>query len=810
MPPRRMIQSMFHRRLLLLGGLGVGAFGLLGVQVANLTLLGHAEALADAEIRLTRTSWLPTVRGRILDRKGRVLAEDRPGYELRVDYRVLTGAWADGEGARAARRLYADSWGDLPEATRDALTAEAVARFDAHVNAMWDRIAAVAGVERAEIDENIAEVVTRVERMHRHVSDRQFERLVREQRATGAELTQDEAQRLRSLAERPIAEQRRPHAVLGGIEAARAFELIRLSERSLPLFGPQFTGSVRGLAGIPADNPLALERRTALLPETEVAASADRVHPFRSMRVQLDRSSFPRPIAGDDMLEIDVPDVAMSIVGAVREGVQAEDVEARALVLRDRPELRERSLTPRGTDRGRYRPGDRVGRTGIEASMEAELRGLRGTRTVDLRTGERSGLDPANGRDVRLTIDAALQARIRAIMDPASGLTTVHEWHHNETLAPGTHLYGAAVVLDVQTSEILAMVSTPTPPMDGDWSRFGLQTDEQVELFGRLFSPQINRAIGKPYPPGSIAKAMVLAGAAERGLYTSGERIPATGHLLPDRPDLYRSWIYKMYGITHADQLGRDPDGVDALMVSANVFFYTLGRRLGPDGIDSVYREFGVGTPPGLGIGPEWPGRVGSIDSAQELGSHDAILMGIGQGPVTWTPLHAANAYAVIARGGVWIAPTLTRTGRAPEARELAVSATTVDEVLEGLRLAVRDNNYGTGVSIDFEDGQPRGAIFNVPGVAVYGKTGTATAPPVVIDPDGDGPAPRTVALSGDHSWFVVLAGDDGGPPRYAVAVVMDYAGSGGRVSGPVCNQILHALAAEGYLAQSARPGGAP
>ena len=791
---------MFHRRLVLLGGLGLCAFSLLGAQLANLTLLGHDEALAEAEVRLTRTSWLPTARGSILDRTGRVLAEDRPGYEFRVEYRVLTGEWAQREGERAARRLHAGSWGDLPEATREAMVAQAVRRFDAHVNAMWDRVAATAGVERAEIEANIADVVERVERMHRRVSDRQFEKLVREQRATGALLSSEEAQRLRALADRPIAEQRRRHAVLSGIDAPRAFELIRLGERSLPLFGPQFIASSGGLAGIPADNPAALERRTPLLPESEVAASAERVHPFQSLEVTLDRSTFPRPIARETPITLTIDDVAMSIVGAVREGVQAEDTQARRELLEARGDLRTRALTPRGTDRGRYRPGDRVGRTGIEGAMEGDLRGMRGTRTVDLRTGERTGLDPSPGRDVRLTIDAALQARVRAIMDPAAGLTTVHDWHDNETLATGTHLYGAAVVLDVQTSEILAMVSTPTVPSDGDWSRLGLVTGEQVDLFTRLFNPQINRAVGKPYPPGSIAKAMVLAGATERGLYTPGERIPATGHLLPDRPDLYRSWIYKMYGITHADQLGRDPDGVDAMMVSANVFFYTLGRRLGPEGIESVYREFGVGEAPGLGIGPEWPGRVGTIDTQQTLGSHDAILMGIGQGPVTWTPLHAANAYASIARGGVFMPPTLVRTGRAPEARELALGSRTVEDLLEGLRLAVTDNNYGTGVSIDFEDGGPRGEIFNVPGVVVYGKTGTATAPSVLIDPDGDGPAERVTALSGDHSWFVVLAGDEGGAPRYAVAVVVDYAGSGGRVSGPVCNQILHALVHEGYL----------
>ena len=70
----------------------------------------------------------------------------------------------------------------------------------------------------------------------------------------------------------------------------------------------------------------------------------------------------------------------------------------------------------------------------------------------------------------------------------------------------------------------------------------------------------------------------------------------------------------------------------------------------------------------------------------------------------------------------------------------------------------------------------------------------------LLIDPDGDGPMTASLARSGDHSWFVVLVGPAGQGPKYAIAVVMEYAGSGGKVSGPICNQIIHALRAEGYL----------
>jgi penicillin-binding protein 2 len=89
-----------------------------------------------------------------------------------------------------------------------------------------------------------------------------------------------------------------------------------------------------------------------------------------------------------------------------------------------------------------------------------------------------------------------------------------------------------------------------------------------------------------------------------------------------------------------------------------------------------------------------------------------------------------------------------------------------------------------------------------VPGVKVWGKTGTAQTPPLAIDPDGkEGPAQPAIAREGDHSWFVVLAGEE--EPEYAVAVITEFGGGGGKVSGPICNQILHAMAHEGYLQPS-------
>jgi penicillin-binding protein 2 len=354
-------------------------------------------------------------------------------------------------------------------------------------------------------------------------------------------------------------------------------------------------------------------------------------------------------------------------------------------------------------------------------------------------------------------------------------------------------------------------VSVPEPPRDGDWSSLGLE-GEALRRHLEERSPYVNRAIGKPYQPGSIVKALVYCGAVKSGVYAPGERIKATGHYFPNQPTMFRSWIYKQYGITHADQLGHDPDGVDALMVSSNVFFFTLADRLGPSGIAGVYRSFGVGEGFDLGLGGEWPGSIGGlsnrVNDGSDLSRQDAIFLGIGQGPITWTPLHAADSYATIARGGYRIVPRLvSEEGGAPRVEDLKIPSRAVRDTLEGLRRSITDPRFGTGFDFAVEGGRDR--VFNAPGVSLWGKTGTADASAVMWDADGpDGPQPPVVVRNGDHSWYVALAGDAGGSPRYAIAVVVDFGGSGGRVSGPIVNQIVHALIQEGYLTGGGGGGG--
>jgi penicillin-binding protein 2 len=183
-----------------------------------------------------------------------------------------------------------------------------------------------------------------------------------------------------------------------------------------------------------------------------------------------------------------------------------------------------------------------------------------------------------------------------------------------------------------------------------------------------------------------------------------------------------------------------------------------------------------------------------SVKATPKFSEADCAMLGIGQGLIGWTPLHAADAYATLARGGLRITPRIRNDAGAPPQQriDLGFKPQAVALALRGLERSVGEDR-GTGHHITFvgADGVTmKENTFNLPGVKVWGKSGTADS--------GFKSASSEASL--DHSWFVVLVGPEGGQPKYAISVMVENGGSGGRVAGPLCNQVLWQLRAEGYL----------
>lgn len=806
----RYIPSMFHRRLLLV--IGVVAFGLLvlSARLWQLTIIRGAELREAADAQLIARRWIPTTRGRILDRKGRVLAQDRASYDVAVEYPMIDDSWAASRARSIASSAYRAIWSELKDDDREALVAATQQALAAHAARAWEEISSLLDIPPSELAARRGAIVSRVETMYRSIVEQRREQLKQEAAARDEIITPELERRIERRATAPIAEQGMAHVLSHRVSDRRAFEVqLAVGDRA----------ELRLPAALGMDEAPTI--RVDRIPGLSVLDAGDREYPFETMSVLIDRSTLPSPIASKSASSISVDGVATHVLGWMRNEIRSDDVKSRRAAIAADSSLAARALiddplarvSHAPVDRGEYRSGDRVGHVGLESSYENSLRGLRGVQTRRLDTGDTpQTLPPEPGRDLKLTLDIQLQSRVQAIMSPAFGLATVQSWHghFNEAGQPldqnnaiiagaaplGTPLNGSAVVLDVDTGDILALVSMPT------FSRATLRDAPEVVFQDAVNTPWVNRAVASAYQPGSIVKALLLTEAVKRGVYSLDQRIACTGHLLPDRPNILNCWIYKRFQTTHSDQLGHDLDASDALMCSCNIFFFTMGKRLGPQGIVAAYRDFGVGSSWNLGIGDEFAGSLGKRGDGSDLEVGDAIQMGIGQGPVAWTPLHAADAYATLARAGVRLMPRIVDGAPRPEPRELGLSPAVVSAAMDGLRRSVGED-FGTGHHLSIQTGAEtteRELIFNAPGIRVWGKTGTADASPLVVDPDGDGPLRPRVVRDGDHSWFVVLVGREGERPRYVISVVIDYGGSGGKVSGPIANQIIHALIAEGYL----------
>ena len=732
----RAIPSMYHRRLRLIAGVMLIVFATIVSQLFRLTVVHGSSYRTVAKSALQRRSFLPTYRGVIHDRHGRVLAADDPGYAIAVPFDVISGRWAWQEARRRERDAVGrTAWGELSDAVRSQAISRRLPETEAEVEHLWSEVCRIGEIDHGELLERLDTLRRTVQRRSAVVEDAQRRNAVDRYGADGAE----SAFIFEGIRESTIA-----HPILESVSDEVAFTFERLREQ------------------LPADI-------------VEVQYARNRQRPNATKTVTIDRSSLPRAIRHETPITLELTDVAGHIVGAMRE-VYAEDVERRPFIYDDAGVRRYDLKGYRGVN-------DAIGAFGLESTQEDQLRGTRGEVIERLDSNEVIRTDPTPGRDVRATIDIELQARIEAVLSPEIGLTRVQPYHANELLPPGHQLNAAAVVLEIATGEILAMASMPS------WSMAETMSAAEAEL--RL--PRLNRVTQATYTPGSIVKPLVLTAAIHERQYVWPGQIECRGHFRDDRPNELRCWIFReQYGfLSHGEQ-----DAIGALARSCNIFFYTLGERLGPDRLLAWYRRYGAGTPLVTGLGM----NAGIVPERSNPG--EAIMMGIGQGPIAWTPLHAANAYATLARGGTRRDATIIADPDRPTPPDVPISSQTLDLVLAGLRQTV-EATHGSAHHLRYEDGLD--PIITARGVTVWAKTGTAqTGVPLVLGDTNrngkiDDEDERVRGLS--HAWFVGLLGpDDTGQPMYVLSVIVEYGGSGGRVSGPIANQIILALQHEGYL----------
>ncbi len=466
---------------------------------------------------------------------------------------------------------------------------------------------------------------------------------------------------------------------------------------------------------------------------------------------------------------------------------------------------------PKQADKlSKYGPTDLIGSEGMEHMLEQRLRGTRGLQAYAASGEKIEDTSAVPGEDVRTTIDIELQMQIE---DAFKHVLLAMD--KPDTLP----MNGAAIAIDVQSGEVRALASWPTY----DLNRFD-------ELFARLADDQVNRPLHNratmtALEPGSTVKPIVGLGAITDGLFGPNDRIVCDGFLHiggKTYTNFGRCWTQKLFGGTHmqhpwADPMDR-PDLAfpDALERSCNVFFETLGDRLGIEGLAKWFDRFGLGRPTGIGL-PEVKGLTPrDFDGPPSRRRAVAWFGAIGQDQIAATPIQMANVAATIARRGVWKRPTLV-PGESNENIDLHINPQALDEARQGM-IAVVNSPGGTG------------PVPRLSAVLVAGKTGSAQSAPLRIprrdstgkplrdengrviydtvrlgttaNPNLDLPWYRAIGKAEDtvpsHAWMIGFAPANN--PKIAYAAMVEYGGGGGVAAGSVCKQLLEACIEHGYL----------
>jgi penicillin-binding protein 2 len=447
-----------------------------------------------------------------------------------------------------------------------------------------------------------------------------------------------------------------------------------------------------------------------------------------------------------------------------------------------------------------YVAGDSIGRAGIEAAYEKQLRGTPEQQTVQVDpTGKQVGepietIAGTPGDDVVLTIDSRVQRVAEQAL--AQGIASART-RQNKDVKNKYETFkateGAVVVLDVRDGSVAAMASYPDYSLKL-WE--GGITTQQFQILNSDLAghPLVNRATEGGYAPGSTFKLVTGLATPRYGMRSIGEYYDDNG------------FVY-----IGADRQKRSNDNgvvngpvnlTQALMVSSDTYFYTAGeqfyfalQRGETDrglGLQTQARELGFGATTGIELGeaqtliptPDWKRKFAQSyyktkqqrDENSTWYPGDDVNLAVGQGDVLVTPLQLANAYACFANNGTLLTPHVGKEIRAPGSPKVLSKISPAPrgrlQFDQGTWAAMRQ---GFREVVENEDGTAHAAFsgFNVP---VAGKTGTAQVA-------GKGPTSLFA------SWFPADS------PQYAVVAVVKEGGHGADTAAPIVRRVIDAIA---------------
>ena len=400
---------------------------------------------------------------------------------------------------------------------------------------------------------------------------------------------------------------------------------------------------------------------------------------------------------------------------------------------------------------GHYRPGDIVGKAGLERQYNDVLEGTDGMRRVVVNSVGKpvrtlDNLEAVPGKPVQLTIDYDLQAVAEADM---------------------LNKEGSVVAMDARTGEVLVAISRPT--FDPNDFAVRISGEEWQRLNTDPATPLLNRAIQAQLAPGSVFKIVMATAMLET------KAVPETMHA-------YCPGYATFYGRTfkcHVFGKGGhgDVDFHKAIVQSCDVYFYNVGKQLGIDRISFYANALGLGHRTGIDLPSEETGLVPSEEWAQRVYHRkwyagETISVSVGQGAVTTTPIQLARMIASVASGGLLVQPHLLKNFPNPRQDHFNISEATVEKVTQGMFGVVNEGGTAAGAKLQ--------------NIEFCGKSGSAQ----VIGYDVRNRMGKQREFK-DNAWFVGYAPRRN--PEIVVAVLVQGGEHGGAVAGPIARDVVKA-----------------
>lgn len=421
-----------------------------------------------------------------------------------------------------------------------------------------------------------------------------------------------------------------------------------------------------------------------------------------------------------------------------------------------------------------YKGSAHIGKTGLEQSYEALLHGRTGFDQMETDASGRavrmlSRIPPVPGKDLRLHLDAALQA--------------VAEYAFGDYL-------GGLVALDPKTGGVLALVSKPG--FDPNLFVDGIDPETWKSLNESPDRPMVNRALRGIYPPGSTIKPFMALAGLELGLRKPSDSINDPGfYSLPNSRHQFRDWKRGGHGVVDLRR---------SISQSCDVYYYRLAVDMGIDRMHDYLAQFGLGEKTGIDLDGESAGLLPSRDWKQRRFKQtwypgETVIAGIGQGYHLTTPLQLAVAAAMLANGGTRIEPRLVQAVRDPldhtwqpqaggARAQMAIAPDHLAVVRDGMMDVMRPG----GTAARSAAGAP---------YTIAGKTGTAQV--VGIKQGARYDAGRLAREHRDHALFIAYAPTEN--PTIVVAVMVENGGSGSGTAAPIARAVFD------YYLTGKRPG---